>query len=296
MFDRLLRASSRPAESKSASRSVKSPKSADRSPKIRAFDFDRLLNWRLLQGSHVFPGTDGGTCINEAAIVAAGYEYRRVQSVADLPPTFSLPVCNYAMGLNDCIGDDELRQELMLPFVGRLAGSADSTEVETRRTALIIQRSVADLLPLALEAHGLHDEAKVCRSVTTVSKANQVVRGLLSAIRHGRPGSEPQFALMDALAHSIKAIDHYIAGDAYHAAGVAAGISWRLAHSLDKLSGSDREATREDFFRAAAGILDDALAIGRQGEPIGLRVIANRMDLARRDGVRAQKLAEVESD
>ena len=36
-------------------------------------EFDHILNWKLLGGSHVFPGTDGGTCINEAAIVAAGF-------------------------------------------------------------------------------------------------------------------------------------------------------------------------------------------------------------------------------
>ena len=31
-----------------------------------------LLDWKLLRGSHDWPGSDGGTCINEAAIVAAG--------------------------------------------------------------------------------------------------------------------------------------------------------------------------------------------------------------------------------
>ena len=34
-------------------------------------DFNSILNWRLLSGSHDFPGPEGGTCINEAAIVAA---------------------------------------------------------------------------------------------------------------------------------------------------------------------------------------------------------------------------------
>jgi hypothetical protein len=39
--------------------------------------FDHILNWTLQVGSHPFPGKDGGTCINEAAIVAAGFEYRQ---------------------------------------------------------------------------------------------------------------------------------------------------------------------------------------------------------------------------
>ena len=31
--------------------------------------FDHILNWKLNVGSHPFPGKDGGTCINEAALV-----------------------------------------------------------------------------------------------------------------------------------------------------------------------------------------------------------------------------------
>src|SRR5215207_91857 len=47
--------------------------------------FDHILNWKLKEGSHPFPGKDGGTCINEAALVAAGFEYRPVRSVEDMP-------------------------------------------------------------------------------------------------------------------------------------------------------------------------------------------------------------------
>ena len=47
--------------------------------------FDHILNWKLKFGSHQFPGPDSGTCINEAAIVAAGFEYRPVRSVEDMP-------------------------------------------------------------------------------------------------------------------------------------------------------------------------------------------------------------------
>ena len=32
--------------------------------------FDHILNWKLKAGSHQFPGPDGGTCINEAALIA----------------------------------------------------------------------------------------------------------------------------------------------------------------------------------------------------------------------------------
>src|SRR5258708_32832925 len=52
-------------------------------------DFHRMLEWKLLRGSHEFPGPDGGTCVNEAAIVVAGYPYRAVYSIKDLPASVS---------------------------------------------------------------------------------------------------------------------------------------------------------------------------------------------------------------
>src|SRR5829696_4854867 len=55
--------------------------------------FDHILNWKLKEGSHRFPGKDGGTCINEAALVAAGFEYRPIRRVENMPECFSRPVC-----------------------------------------------------------------------------------------------------------------------------------------------------------------------------------------------------------
>jgi hypothetical protein len=104
-------------------------------------DFDHILSWKLKHGSHPFPGEDGGTCINEAAIVAAGFEYQPVCRVRDMPDCFSRPICKLAMQLNDCATDAE-RQRL-LPFVTRLA-CADTRAVEVNRAAFIRSKSVAD--------------------------------------------------------------------------------------------------------------------------------------------------------
>ncbi|WP_262269131.1 hypothetical protein [Microvirga yunnanensis] len=100
-------------------------------------NFDHILNWKLKQGSHPFPGQDGGTCINEAAIVAAGFPYQPVRSVEDMPACFSRPICRLAMQLNDEASDAE-RQHL-LPFVARLA-CADTPMVEREREAYISAR------------------------------------------------------------------------------------------------------------------------------------------------------------
>lgn len=96
--------------------------------------FEHVLNWRLKQGSHPFPGKDGGTCINEAAVVAEGFAYRPIRQAEDMPECFSRPVCRFAMLLNDHATDDE-RQRL-LPFVTRLA-CADAPEIERERAAYI---------------------------------------------------------------------------------------------------------------------------------------------------------------
>ncbi len=96
--------------------------------------FDHLLNWKLKRGSHRFPGPDGGTCINEAALVAAGFEYRPISDGRQMPECFSRPICRLAMVLNDQATDQE-RQRL-LPLVTRLA-CADTPEVEAAQEAYI---------------------------------------------------------------------------------------------------------------------------------------------------------------
>jgi hypothetical protein len=96
--------------------------------------FDKILNWKLQRGSHKFPGKDGGTCINEAALVAAGFEYKPVRWVEEMPGGFSRPICRFAMLLNDSACEKD-RQRL-LPFVTRLA-CADTPEIERERATYI---------------------------------------------------------------------------------------------------------------------------------------------------------------
>jgi len=100
--------------------------------------FSHILHWKLTHGSHPFPGKDGGTCINEAAIIAAGFKYQAVRRVEDMPECFSRPICRLAMGLNDAANDVERQQ--LIRFVTRL-GCADRPEVERERAAYIHSRT-----------------------------------------------------------------------------------------------------------------------------------------------------------
>jgi hypothetical protein len=98
--------------------------------------FDHLLNWKLKRGSHRFPGEDGGTCINEAALVAAGFEHTSIHAAGDMPACFSRPICQLAMFLND--NSTDAQRQRLLPYVTRLA-CADTPEVEELRATYIRQ-------------------------------------------------------------------------------------------------------------------------------------------------------------
>ena len=140
-------------------------------------EFQRMLSWKLLRGSHEFPGPDGGTCINEAAIVAAGYPYRAVYCVKDLPSNFSRPIALLALCLNDTL-EDELRQELLTPFVARLAGSVDTPRVEKARAELMLERTVIEILAPAFARAGFVELAEAYGSVAAPVELIEIARSL----------------------------------------------------------------------------------------------------------------------
>jgi hypothetical protein len=106
-------------------------------------DWQHVLYWKLKAGSHPFPGRSGGTCINEAALIAAGFDYRPIRSAEEMPESFSRPICQLAMILNDTATDEE-RQRL-LPYVKRLA-CADVSAIERKRASYINRRTLYGLL------------------------------------------------------------------------------------------------------------------------------------------------------
>jgi hypothetical protein len=250
------------------------------------FDFNRILNWKLLAGSHEFPGSDGGTCINEAAIVAAGFAYREIGSPDDCPPCFSRPLAAYALALNDRIADDALRHRLLMPFVTRLAGSADTGAVEDRRAAHVIGAIVGRVLPPALEFGGLFNVALACRSAGAIEEmraaAAMTVDVIEKLVRFDqsllRVFDDPLLLMADALRDLLlyetwgqrQPMMH--AGDlAYHAGAV-----------LDGKRGANTASGTESCFTAAAAVLGEALDIGKQADPVAAETVALRFATAKR--------------
>jgi hypothetical protein len=145
--------------------------------------FDHILNWKLREGSHQFPGKDGGTCINEAALVAAGYEYRPIRTAHDMPESFSKPICRYALRLNDEASDRERQQ--LLPFVTRLA-CADTPEIERERRVYIASHDKPELsfqqrLQVLERALAIGREADPLGLSEVSARMDEVRRGARSA-------------------------------------------------------------------------------------------------------------------
>ncbi|HLL28718.1 MAG TPA: hypothetical protein VKT73_13840 [Xanthobacteraceae bacterium] len=251
------------------------------------FDFNRLLNWKLLPGSHEFPGPDGGTCINEAAIVAAGFPYRQVCSVNDCPPCFSRPLASYALGLNDGILDDALRQRLLMPFVTRLAGSADSLEVERTRVEAILFGIVTRLVPQSVESYGCTVAAETCRSATSFDEAAAALDHAFEAVC-GLANKDETETRKNRRQDYLEGMSKLVSAFAYcgddkrvHEAASWAATAVTVIVTLQDW-GRLSLAAREPGYVLAAAFLAESLAIGNQAAPLETEVVAARLESAKR--------------
>jgi hypothetical protein len=244
------------------------------SPRGTAADFQRMLAWKLLRGSHEFPGPDGGTCINEAAIVAAGYPYRPIYRVRDLPASFSRPIALFALCLNDTL-EDKLRQELLVPFVTRLAGSADVAKIEMERAELVLRRIVAEILAPALARAGYTELADRCRSLRTPTELVAIAK-LVRASETHRP-------LIAALEHAADASRQWLSG-------LPTEVVFCTFSALRDIAPLESDRVAEKLYRRAADVLAAALAIGNQADAGGEQVVARRMDAAKQQASHAETL------
>src|ERR1700741_3811942 len=122
------------------------------------FDFQQRANFRLARGSHKQPNKGGNICVNEAAVIAAGFQYREVKDVSCLPDCFSRPVSEYAIYLNDFMMH-RVRNELLVPFITRLPGTSDAPWVEEERARLIVVETVRRIV--AAEYDGIWRKTKL---------------------------------------------------------------------------------------------------------------------------------------
>ena len=211
------------------------------------FDFNGMLDWKLKAGSHKFPGPDGGTCINEAAVVAAGLEYRRVDSADDLPNCFSRPIAQFALRLNDLM-PAKLRQKYLMPFILRLADSADGPAIELQRTQLIVKRCIQNVFPLIFIDQIL---CRRCRQANTIGKLVEIIRNV--------GGTESLMAKSSASTILTVLLSSSPVNEGALMRAVDAAVSYVQ-------SAADRANRPTAVFGIAARMIDEALRIGRQAD------------------------------
>jgi hypothetical protein len=233
------------------------------------------IDWILRPGAHDRPAPNGGTCVNEAAIIAAGLEYRAIESAEDCPPCFSRCLSEIAIYLNDSRPDD-LRQELLLPFVPRLAGTADSVEVESRRAEYVAMKVTGHILAAVCEDFGRPDLAAVCRAAAALQGCDDAAGKVFDAFRGrgfaGRAAQEAQQTAFSAAPNRRAAAD------------VAIYATWVLHAALAsrrRAYGSARAAIRRKFLVLATDILDGAIRLGRNAEP-DMACVIDRLESAKR--------------
>lgn len=238
--------------------------------------FDNILNWTLKSGSHPFPGPDGGTCINEAALVAAGFEYRAIETVDDMPPCFSRVIAQYALVLNDSMPDNQ--RQCLLPYVGRLAGTADTPDVERQRVEYLVRYAVRVSVPRVLDKAGFPGLAKKCRGATTPSEAFAATDAAASATAMS---SAVEYSMERA---SVARMTHaaFRASMAVSSAGQGGAESaviyaaHAVAHSVDVAL-----ALYDVALDDVTSSLDGVLAIGRQAETLNPVFVSARLERAK---------------
>lgn len=229
--------------------------------------FEHIINWTLQKGSHPFPGPDGGTCINEAALVAAGFEYRAINSAADMPACFSRVIAQYALSLNDRLPDQQLT--LLKPYILRLAGTADTPDIERERAKYLAMQAVTVFAASALDAAGLHELAATCRAAKTLREA-------YAAAWTAAPLSAVSAAALSAV-KAASAAQGAGTPKAEEMAAASAAVS--AAEAAEITAKAVRRATT--VWNDALAALDGVLAIGRQAEPIEPPLALERMERAK---------------
>jgi hypothetical protein len=253
-----------------------------------------MLNWKLLPGPHDCPGPDGGTCINEAAIIAAGFEYRKVDGSNDCPPCFSRPIAQYAIGLNDQMPDD-LRQLLLMPFVVRLAGTADTDAVEIKRAKYMVIETVRRILPLVLTRWPkLAEQCRRVRTLDQARRASAAAEAANTAAFYAADAADASNAAYAAYAAEAAAYAAYAAETAAYAVADAAtytadatadAVAVAQAATYAAAEAAVAEAT---VWQEAVSILDEAIALGKQAEPLDMALVVHRMAQAREMATQAR--------
>jgi hypothetical protein len=250
------------------------------------YDIHRLGKVKLAKGGHKEINADGEVCVNEAAILAAGFEHRKVRQANDCPSCFSRVIAQYAIILNDRMPNN-LRNELLTPFILRLAGTADRPAVELARLTFIVLQSMRKINSYFLcQTMDYADLARQCERVHTIPEAwflaKRIIRRLPSnfLLRHSNstafvqyPGDGPAGRSLELTYMTGPPVQDTLTSDtaATLASDTAAmheihTVICRVAYVRAYMTGRPGQ---RDLFTMATDILDKAISMGNHPAPDG---------------------------
>ena len=249
-----------------------------------------LCNWELKKGSHEWPGPNGGTCINEAAIVAAGFEYKSVSTASDCPPCFSPVISAYLIQLNDHLNDVDRQQ--LTRFVTRLSGSRDTDAVELKRLEFIAIEIVRRIVSIAMDAAELSECATECKAVRTIVEAAATAANAADAANiaanEAYRAQRAHIALRAANAAGVAAHAAIMADNANMTVDMSGDIACYLAdcagnaaNNAANIAANSSKMIKKDLTRHCIEIVEGALAIGNQATDIDAALVVARMAEAR---------------
>ena len=198
--------------------------------------------------------------IVEAAVVAAGFEYRRVEWPSECPPCFSRPLASYAISF-DAFAPDELGREFLAPLMPRLARSSGTEAVEIERGKFIALETYRRIISMfcvdvlrnpvlavrCCTAKDLTEATTQCYEMGIVGLCCVPVRAtLLIGQNHWR---------IEALRSAYVALAYAGASYPEIAARGACDAVMRCCYR-------GRAPRRRKYFAAGAQILDEAIGLG----------------------------------
>lgn len=228
-----------------------------------------LSNLKLFKGAHESPDNPGGLCVNEAAILFAGYAYRPIYNARNCPRTFSRIISTFALSLNDEM-DDAARNTLLLPFIPRLPHTAAKATVETLRVEFIMLQAATRIFPnlirffdrpLTEHRFATFTTLDELENVVSLASTTELFELIFTSMEHGDP-------LSNALRHMAKAIDNLRKS------------KQRIPGGGVKIAAIDRRIEATDQVGMALG--QCALILGQDAVwPVAVQILSDAIDLGR---------------
>ena len=189
---------------------------------------------KLDHGSH--RSADEGMCLLEACAYISGEPH------TDHPRCVDVALAAFGRAVNDSMNDDE--RVMLLPFVSKLVGTAADHTVSLRRSMLIVDGLVRQILPQIFDDIGLGEHAGKMRALSQICDANTASAAASAAWSAARSAADSATRSAESAARS---------------ADSAAWSAESAARSADRAAWSAESAARRKVWEQVLALFSAAI-------------------------------------